>query len=261
MSEPINNGLNWNTDLTEQLDTIAADTVLKGQVELSAQTNLTTRLINTQFRLEGELAGAIAVRQQLGYDRVSPNLLSISHHNSIEFYIALRMNNQGFYGAAGSLLRSVFERLILAKLCAVSSDLTLFKHWHNGGDVYLSSQVFKRLAKPDVEEFKRFWRGLCEWSHAGPGWGQALVGYHNIRQQIAVRYTPLLMLLDCNFHLLNRHLATPPVIRLIDQYKDGYRFRSVREAAKACIKEVRSGLRENSSRLVRNFAATWEIRK
>jgi hypothetical protein len=119
---------------------------------------------------------------------------------------------------------------------------------------------YSKLAKPEVAELKRFWRGLCEWTHAGPGWGQALIGYENVKHRVALSYTPLFMVLDCNFHLLNRQLANSSVVYLIDRYKDGEQFRTTREAAKGCIREVRSNLQRNSLRLVKDFAATWQIK-
>ena len=252
--------LNFETNLTTQLEEAAAGALGRVNLELAAQNSLATRLINTQFRLEGEIAGPIGARRAMGYDCVSPNLLSIVHRNLIQCCVALRLNNQGFYGAAGCLLRSVYEGLIVSKYCSISEDNSLFNHWYHGGDVFLSSQVFKKLAKPDVAELKRFWRGLCEWTHAGPGWGQALIGYENVKHRVALLYTPLFMVLDCNFHLLNRQLANSSVVYLIDRYKDGEQFRTTREAARRCIREVRSNLQHNSLRLVKDFAATWQIK-
>ena len=260
MKSSDNRELNFETSLTAQLEETAADALARLNLELAAKNGLVTRLIDTQFRFEGEIAGPIAARHAMGYDCVSPNLLSIVHRNLIQCCVALRLNNQGFYGAAGCLLRSVYEGLIVSKYCSINDDNSLFNHWYHGGDVFLSSQVFKKLAKPDVTELKRFWRGLCEWTHAGPGWGQALVGYENVRHKVALLCTPLFMVLDCNFHLLNRQLAKSSVVYLVDRYKDGEQFRTTREAATRCIREVRSDLQRNGLRLVRDFAATWQIK-
>jgi hypothetical protein len=252
--------LNFQANLTTQLEKAAADAFERLNVELAEQNGLAARLINTQFRLEGELAGPIGARRAMGYDYVCPNLLSIIHRNLIQCCVALQLNNQGFYGAAGCLLRSLYEGLVVAKYCAISEDNSLFNHWYNGGDVFLSSQVFKKLAKPDVAELKRFWRGLCEWTHAGPGWGQALIGYEHVRHRVALFYTPLFMILDCNFHLLNRQLANSSVVYLVDRYKDGKQFRKIRESAKQCVREVRTNLHGNSLRLVKDFATSWQIK-
>jgi hypothetical protein len=151
MKSPDNCELNFQTDLTTQLERAAADALDRLNPELAVENGLAVRLINTQFRLEGEIAGPIEARRAMGYDYVSPNLLSIVHRNLIQCCVTLQLNSRGFYGAAGCLLRSVYEGLIVSKYCATSEDNSLFNHWYHGGDVFLSSQVFKKLAKPTLQ--------------------------------------------------------------------------------------------------------------
>src|SRR5437667_627932 len=128
MKSSDNRELNFETSLTAQLEETAADALARLNLELAAKNGLVTRLIDTQFRFEGEIAGPIAARHAMGYDCVSPNLLSIVHRNLIQCCVALRLNNQGFYGAAGCLLRSVYEGLIVSKYCSINDDNSLFNH-------------------------------------------------------------------------------------------------------------------------------------
>jgi hypothetical protein len=64
--------LNFETNLTTQLEEAAAGALGRVNLELAAQKSLATRLINTQFRLDGEIAGPIGARRAMGYDCVSP---------------------------------------------------------------------------------------------------------------------------------------------------------------------------------------------
>lgn len=67
------------------------------------------------------------------------------------------------------------------------------------------------------------------------------------------------MLICCNFHLLNRHFVTPSMVYLGKRYLGDEEFVERRDKAKSSTKELEKFLSSPAKKLVREYAASWQI--
>ncbi len=63
-------------------------------------------------------------------------------------------------------MRYIYEFLIISKYVAVSKDVSLYNRWDSGKGIWMSSDVLKKIVKPNVTEIKTLWETLCGFTHS-----------------------------------------------------------------------------------------------
>ena len=72
-------------------------------------------------------------------------LLSCIHKGFFLYHSVLLLTSSGLYGPARTLLRSIFEALVIAKFCAVENSTMLLEKWESGAYVNLNNDVFNKI--------------------------------------------------------------------------------------------------------------------
>lgn len=130
------------------------------------------------------------------------------HKNFFVLHSALNLTRSGLFGPARTLLRHVFEYLVVAKFCAVSEDDRVFERWDSGDTVYFTNGVLKKITKPDNTELKDFWHLMCQYSHSTNSSQQVSIEWNGSEDDIYVTLCFIRAMLECQYHLLNSVLIT-----------------------------------------------------
>lgn len=181
------------------------------------------------------------------------------HKNFFVFYSAIELAKQGLFGPSRTLLRHIFEYLMIAKFCAVSEDSHVFEKWEKGDTVYFTNGVLKKIAKPDKEEFVDFWSMLCAFSHSTTVSQQTGVDWEAGESEILATFSLIRALLECHYHILNSLLITGSMRRFAERYDDKGELKRRRAEAREILKVTRKLLGGKARGLVRDFTTSWKL--
>ena len=132
-------------------------------------------------------------------------LMQACRKNSFLLYNSHALIVRGQYGAANILLRQIFEFLIIGKHCSTQEDDIAASKWLDNRQYNVYKSVISKLAMPINKNINEFWKILCNYSHATTSSNQVFLSAEIVHQEIYTAYTFLLLLLRCNYHLLNTH--------------------------------------------------------
>jgi hypothetical protein len=190
-----------------------------GQGELE----LISKIIEKSFSLAGHYVWAINIPHIAQLSPVSKILLSAIHKNFISFCAVLDLTRQGLYGPARVILRHIYEGLVIAKFCSLSSNRKVFEQWENGDYVRFTNDVLNRIAIPDPDPFRKLWEVLCAFTHATVYSQQATLDAKKNRVEIVLTFQITRALLECNYHLLIQHFTTPSIRYFEKRYGAGHK--------------------------------------
>ena len=228
--------------------------------DFNTQLENTQRLLNAQFATLEQSAWTYSQRHFSGRRSSEPALISSLHKSVFLFYSAIQLNNQGLYGPARTLLRSIFEGQVIAKYSMLDHSSSVYEHWSKAKPIHITNQIFNRIKKPDIGELKYFWQSMHEMAHATIYAQQIEVEYPNTKQGIATTLSLIQILLCMNQHLLGRHFLTNATIRYTRMYSDEEAFEASRETARQLVKAIRAEFTDSGKRVVREYTASWKIK-
>jgi hypothetical protein len=187
-------------------------------------------------------------------------LFSTLHKNLIALHTSLKLTRLGLYGPARSILRHVYESLLIAKFCSVSHDTSLYEKWKEGNSVYLSNGILKKICSPDIAPFSEFWGLLSDYSHATVYAQQVHLNVRSVPDEVPLNLVYLRILLDCLSHLVGSHLITPSMRYYTKRYRGGPDLLpALRAELQQILSESRSTLLEQPRAIIRNYRATWKL--
>lgn len=125
--------------------------------------------------------------------------------NMHTFFAATELTKQGLYGSARILLRHIFEFLIIGKYVSLTNDIKFIEHWLQDGQININKQIFRKIKSPDTKSLENFYSLLCTYTHATSSSQQVGIKIENNENQIYETLLFILILLECNYHLLNSH--------------------------------------------------------
>lgn len=193
-------------------------------------------------------------------NRATTLLFSALHKNLIALHTSLKLTRVGLYGPARSMLRHVYEALLIAKFCAVSHDTTLYERWKEGDVVYLTNGVLKKIRSPDIEAFSDFWGLLSNYSHATVYAQQISLNIKSTPNEVPLNLVYLRILLECQSHLLGRHLITPSMRYYNQRYRRGPDpLPELRVGLQEILSQSRDALLELPRAIIKNYRATWRL--
>ncbi len=229
--------------------------------ELSSNTLFTEELLNRQFRISTFMAWALFSSEFSGKGEELRAVFSSFHKNMFLFYSSLELTKQGLYGPARTLMRTIYEGLIIGKYCSIHHDDTVFRKWSDGEYINVNSLIFNKIGSPATTEMRHLWKMLNQFAHASVFAQQIYIEYGSIKGEIESNFVLLDMLLDMNYHLLNRHWLNQTLVYYIKRYQEDQTFGEAREGAKKLIKAARHSFSPASKKLVIEYSRAWKIEK
>ncbi len=218
-------------------------------------------LTNAQFSILEQASWTFTLGQFSGRDATEPALLSALHKGTFLFYSAIDLTKRGFYGPAGTLLRSIYESLVIAKYSTVSSSREVFESWIEGNHVHLTNHIFNRIKHPDLQELRYLWKSLHQTAHATVFAQQLYLEYPQIKRDVEINLSLIQLLLCMNQHLLGTHFLTSPTIRYTRLYGDPASFEKARQEARDLVRNIRCSFTKSGKRAFREYSASWKVKK
>lgn len=192
-------------------------------------------------------------------------LFSAYHRNLFALYTSMQLTNTGFFGPARSILRHVFESLVIAKFCSLSKSNDVYSRWQKGQAVYFTNSILNKIKKPTPTILKEYWGILSDFVHASIYAQQVSLGWDHLYPNIQFNWDLILALAECRYHLLVSHLVTPSV-RYYSDYASSYSRRDDKAALsdrKKLIRSLFSRAKKSSTppfrRLIKDFKQTWVL--
>jgi len=215
--------------------------------------------IDEQHALTRIYYGFLGASYLTNHSSAEKPIFSALTKNELALYASLSLVRDGLYGVALSQLRLIYEALMIAKTCSILKEHPFVEKWISGETIYFAKGVLGRIQAPPLDELRKLWPILCEHSHATVYSIQVETEYKEIKQHISGALAVIGMLICCNFHLLNRHFITPSMIYLGKRYLGKEEFINKRNKAKSATEELKKFLSFPAKKLVREYAASWQI--
>ena len=187
---------------------------------------------------------------------MEPILFSALHKNTFVFFSSIELAQRGFYGPACTLLRPIFEALVIAKYCSIALETRVFDRWRAGKYVHLLNDVLNQVSQP-LPEMRTLWNGLHSLVHATKHAQQVEHEYSKTKKEVRATLGIIEVLLYWNHHLLTRHFLTQACIYYTRNYGDRVAFESARAHERAIAKRVRKGFAAEGATLVREYCSKW----
>ena len=181
-----------------------------------------SEMIDKSFYLAGHYVWIINMPHIARLNPVNKILLLAIHRNFISFCAVLDLTRRGLYGPARMILRHIYEGLVIAKFCALSSDRKVFERWEQGEYIPLTNEILNKIKTPDPDPFRKLWKVLCAFTHATVFSHQEILDARKNLDEIVITFQITRALLECNYHLLVRHFATPSMQYFEKAYGDGH---------------------------------------
>lgn len=216
--------------------------------------------LDSQFEILEHTVWTLGQPQFSGRDRTEPALLSALHKNTFLFYAAVELTQRGLFGPANTLLRPIFESLVIAKYCTLADQATVFERWLSGEHIHLTNDILNRIRHPATDELRSFWKSLNHLSHATIYSQQFSHSYSEIKSEIGATLSLVQLLLYLNLHLVRRYFLTPATVRFTRLYGDAKAFGECRERARILSEIARKSFTKPGKQVVREYCAAWEIK-
>jgi hypothetical protein len=247
-----------NTPLIDIFSGISKDIEAKAAENYGQQIQRIEAILNFQYKLASHYMWMYANPHIAELPERGKILFSAFHKNLFSFYTALELSRKGFYGAGRPMLRQVFEFLMIAKFCSVAQDDKVYKQWENGDPVYFTNAILKRIKSPDVSEFKTFWGLVCDCTHSTVYSQQIDIGWEQTKADILLNLSLIQTLLECNYHLLNRHLVNASM-SYYAHYAEKEKIPGLKLQLSLLFKESRTLMSAPSKKLISSYKAGWQI--
>lgn len=180
--------------------------------------------------------------------------------NEFALYSCLKLTELGLYGSARTLLRSVFEALMIAKFASISQSENFIETWKSGQTIYFSNAILKKIQNPKLIEIKKLWGILCDFSHATIYAEQVDIEFEYIKKEVSVNYALIMILICCSYHLLNRHFVTSSMVYYTSRYKRSIKLPPIKYAARNSISVIQKSLTKTSKKVIREYVSSWKIK-
>ena len=188
-------------------------------------------------------------------------LFSALHKNLIATHTSLKLTRIGLYGPARSMMRHVFEALLIAKFCSVSEDSRLYEKWKEGDVVYLTNGILKKLEHPDIAPFSDLWELLSGYSHATIYAQQVHLNVEASPNDVPLNLVYLRILIACQYHLLTSHLITPSMVYYNKRYRnDADPLPALRGEMRRLLTKSNASLLEMPRSIIKSYQSKWKIK-
>ncbi|MEH2161982.1 MAG: hypothetical protein V7K38_13280 [Nostoc sp.] len=229
------------------------------QEKFSERISVIKNCIDTQHEYVELFFGLLGHRHLTQHGDAETPIISAVIKNEIAIYSSLILTLDGLHGSGLALLRSVYEALMIAKFASLRKNDNVISKWIAGETIYFSNSILKKIVTPELKELKNLWEALCNVSHATIYSYQVLTKFEDI-EEVSANIAILIVLLGCNFHLINKHYITKEMAYLAKQYhsKEG-EFERCRDAAKIAVKTATIFISDPARQVIREYSRVWQL--
>lgn len=225
--------------------------------------------ISETFNFQYELASPL-IRLTYSYIGAETNpakdvLVPCFHKSLIGLTTSFFLTKQGLWGPARPLIRHAFESLIIAKFCSVHYEADVYDKWIDGKMIYLSNAIFKKIVKPDTATFSEFWGLMSDYTHSSiyalqPDFKTRETLNEANDDDVRLNFIFIEMMLECQYHLLISHIATPSLNYYQEAYL-GYKLRTkeLKKALSSNYKIAKQNMGVSARQLIKDYRSKWEI--
>jgi hypothetical protein len=250
------------------------DLAVKNEEELQSSNvafvNYSEELLNIQYRIASHYIHFLDPAMPIGRsEKYNPILFSVFHKNLMLLFSALELNRKGLFGAARSVNRNVFEGLMIAKYFNISSDFSILERWSETEPIYLTKMVLNKIISPDSTIIKEYWSMLCDYAHPTRYSAQvwADLDARGEFEEVISTFGDLLILLECNYHLLNTQMINDRMEHKVRFYATHYvktekpfEIPALRARAHEIFKKLREDFKPLTIKLIYTYKRKWTLR-
>lgn len=230
------------------------------QEKFSELISIIQKCIDTQHEYVALFYGFIGQRHFTQHSDAETPIFSAVVKNEIALYSSLVLTLDGLYGSGLAHIRSVYEALMIAKFASIRQSDPLISKWIAGETIYFSNAILKKILAPEFKEMKILWEALCHVSHATVYSYQIATKFEDIEQEISRNLAIILMLLRCNFHLINKHYVTSSMVYLAKAYHSNEgEFQRRRDAAKIAAQTAANCVSKQGRQLINEYCRVWQL--
>ena len=232
------------------------------KLELALQEHLSriSNTLNYQYELASQYIWLIHCPIGVEVSPVIDILTPCFHKSMVSLSTALHLTRHGLWGAARPLIRHAFESLVIAKYCSVNNESEVFDKWVDGVDLGCRRIIIKKLEKPDVAEFKRFWGLLSGFTHSSVFASQPDFNIDPHFKEASVNLVFIEMMMECKYHLLISHIITPNMKYYQEEYKDKERAKKLRHLISKNYSESKKRMGKPGKKLIQDYRSSWLIK-
>ena len=205
----------------------------------------------------------------IGNNRHSDMVLSTLYKGINNMQAIMDLTLSGHIGAARIVMRNVFEYLVMGKYFQLVSDERAVEKWQNTEYINIDRRVFQRTIYPDnrnKEAFLRWWKLLCQYSHATRASGQVGFLFKELEQEIHVNFSFMFMLFSMLHHFMSNFLANDYFRNYADSLPVYNEEDAPRQSLNQCtqelktlIKTIRSMLSKECKQILSYYVAAWRV--
>ena len=248
----------------EELSSKLAENKVHIEAEFKNIVKLTTRLFDLQHEILTMYSWTFHNNIQ-ATNETTKILFTACYKNIHAFYASIDMNLQGLFGSSRIIMRYIFEYLMIAKYCSISKDINLIKNWENGLQISMSSNIFKKINKPETIELEVFWGTLCKYTHATIYSQQIGVELERNQDEILPNFVILAMLLEMNYHLVNSHLINNSMKYYFNDYSDDKtkeKLKELKQEMRDLLKTSKATMmKDQGKKIIRKYVLKWEVKE
>jgi len=264
-SDEYNIDLDYRRDgkiFTSLIEQIEVENFIFMEANNGIEITMIQEALNTLSARASEYAWLLNDHGITDLNKANKVVFSALHKNLIALYASLKLTKVGLYGPARSTLRHIYEALLIARFCSVSHNTDLYEKWENGNEVYLTKDVLRKIIHPDIRAFKDFWFEMSNYSHASIYAQQVAVNIKNFPlHDISLNLVFLRILIDCQYHLLSRHLITSSMQYHTKYYRQGTDpVPAMKKKMNELLKKSRATLTKEPKEIIKNYRATWKLK-
>jgi hypothetical protein len=191
---------------------------------------------------------------------LSKKILCAAHlKNMNTIFSNIELTSYGLYGSSRILLRQIFEFLIIAKYSSLTHDEKFIEHWQNGGQIGIGKQVFQKIKIKEFEKIGKFWKILCDFNHATSLSNQIGLKYKYVKDEIVGDFAIILILLNCNYHMLTQHIIDTRM-----KYYGSYYFSTDNKndiiKCRNLMKSSRNFISNEGIAIIRFYISKWDFK-
>lgn len=184
--------------------------------------------------------------------------VSILFKNINIIYSAYKLTKLGQYSAARILFRNVYESLIILKSISITKDEELINQWIDGREIKLNVQIFKKIKNPNSKPLRTFWDDLCKFCHGTLESNQYSVEF--TYQQAQANFAIISLLLEMNFHVMNRYVASASDKSMVDRLiEEGETLKEKQATIREMLKTQKKAYSPTMKGIIVDFEKVWKF--
>lgn len=221
-----------------------------------------TTSFNNLYQLMSNYINCFEITHINQISPVNKILFSAYHKSTVNLATSFYLTKHGLWGACRSLIRQVFEFLIIAKYSSIENEFKIFDLWIKGEQITVSKAVFNKLLHPLPDIFKEFWGLTSDYSHATIYSSQVSFELKSNVHEFRLNFVYIEMMLECQFHLLISHIVTPSINYYLKAYGED-RYNKIIELKKLLnnnFQDSKINMEVNAKKLVKDYRSKWILK-